>query len=61
MAGADITSGLPRVEELFEARSPRGAAVLSEISGKAEIIETPEGEPAARRRDRGKKESQRPE
>ena len=43
VAGADITSGLPRVEELFEARSPRGAAVLSEISGKAEIIETPEG------------------
>ena len=35
VAGADITSGLPRVEELFEARSPRGAAVLSEISGKA--------------------------
>jgi DNA-directed RNA polymerase subunit beta' len=33
VAGADITSGLPRVEELFEARSPRGAAVLSEISG----------------------------
>ena len=28
VAGADITSGLPRVEELFEARSPRGAAVL---------------------------------
>jgi len=46
VAGADITSGLPRVEELFEARSPRGAAVLSEISGKAEIIETPEGRTA---------------
>ena len=46
VAGADITSGLPRVEELFEARSPRGAAVLSEISGKAEIIEAPEGRTA---------------
>ena len=46
VAGADITSGLPRVEELFEARSPRGAAVLSEISGRAEILETPEGRTA---------------
>ena len=43
VAGADITSGLPRVEELFEARSPRGAAVLSEISGTASIIDTTEG------------------
>jgi DNA-directed RNA polymerase subunit beta' len=31
--GADITQGLPRVEELFEARSPKSAAILSEISG----------------------------
>ena len=43
VAGSDITSGLPRVEELFEARSPKGAAVLSEISGQAELIEGPEG------------------
>ena len=43
VAGSDITSGLPRVEELFEARSPKGAAVLSEISGHAELIEGPEG------------------
>ncbi len=43
VAGSDITSGLPRVEELFEARSPKGAAVLSEISGSVEIIETGEG------------------
>ena len=42
VAGSDITSGLPRVEELFEARAPKGAAVLSEISGTAEIIETSE-------------------
>src|SRR5439155_16384064 len=33
----DITQGLPRVEELFEARSPRGNAILSEIEGKVEI------------------------
>ena len=39
---ADITSGLPRVEELFEARVPRGVAVLTEIDGTAEVIETDE-------------------
>src|SRR5205823_11431664 len=33
----DITQGLPRVEELFEARSPRGNAILSEIEGQVEI------------------------
>jgi DNA-directed RNA polymerase subunit beta' len=43
VAGSDITSGLPRVEELFEARSPRGAAILSEISGTVDIIETSDG------------------
>ena len=43
IAGADITSGLPRVEELFEARSPKGEAVLSEIDGVLEINETAEG------------------
>ena len=42
IAGEDITSGLPRVEELFEARVPKGMALISEIDGKAEIIE---GEP----------------
>ncbi len=38
----DITSGLPRVEEIFEARPPHGAAVLSEIAGKVVIHETKE-------------------
>ncbi len=38
VAGLDITSGLPRVEELFEARSPRGQAYLSDIDGHVEII-----------------------
>ncbi len=33
VAGGDITQGLPRVEELFEARKPRGLAVITEISG----------------------------
>ncbi len=43
VAGVDITSGLPRVEELFEARAPKGQAVLSEIDGVAEILESPDG------------------
>ncbi|UCC60233.1 MAG: DNA-directed RNA polymerase subunit beta' [Dehalococcoidia bacterium] len=43
VAGLDITSGLPRVEELFEARAPKGQAVISEIEGKVEIIRTEEG------------------
>ncbi|MBR1988727.1 MAG: DNA-directed RNA polymerase subunit beta', partial [Clostridia bacterium] len=36
-ASADITTGLPRVEEIFEARNPKGAAVLCEIGGKVKI------------------------
>ena len=37
---ADITQGLPRVEELFEARKPKGLAVITEIDGKVKISET---------------------
>lgn len=40
VAGADITQGLPRVEELFEARKPKGLAVITEVSGRVEIDET---------------------
>ncbi len=36
---ADITQGLPRVEELFEARKPKGLAIVSEIAGKVSISE----------------------
>ena len=43
IAGIDITSGLPRVEELFEARSPKGEAVLSEIEGIVEVKEALDG------------------
>ncbi len=43
VVGLDITSGLPRVEELFEARSPKGQAVISEIDGVAEVIQSDEG------------------
>ena len=40
VAGADITQGLPRVEELFEARKPKGLAIISEIAGTVELQET---------------------
>jgi DNA-directed RNA polymerase subunit beta' len=40
VAGDDITQGLPRVEELFEARKPKGLAVISEIAGKVTINDT---------------------
>ena len=39
VAGDDITQGLPRVEELFEARRPKGVAIISEITGKVRITE----------------------
>jgi DNA-directed RNA polymerase subunit beta' len=39
VAGADITHGLPRVVEIFEARNPKGAATLAAIAGKVEIEE----------------------
>jgi DNA-directed RNA polymerase subunit beta' len=38
VAGVDITQGLPRVEELFEARIPKGKAIISEIDGELEVI-----------------------
>ena len=40
VAGDDITQGLPRVEELFEARKPKGVAIVSEIGGRVAISET---------------------
>ncbi|MER2000380.1 MAG: DNA-directed RNA polymerase subunit beta', partial [Lysinibacillus sp.] len=39
VAGSDITQGLPRIQEIFEARNPKGQAVISEISGKVTEIE----------------------
>ena len=44
VVGLDITSGLPRIVELFEARNPKGKSVLSSIQGKVKSIDTtPEG------------------
>ncbi|MBD5560075.1 MAG: DNA-directed RNA polymerase subunit beta' [Clostridia bacterium] len=39
VAGDDITQGLPRVEELFEARKPRRNAIITEISGRASVVD----------------------
>ena len=38
-SGSDITQGLPRIEELFEARRPKGLAIISEIAGRVSIVE----------------------
>ena len=43
VAGDDITHGLPRVQELFEARSPKGKAVLTEVGGPVRVVEDAEG------------------
>ena len=39
-SGSDITQGLPRIEELFEARKPKGLAIISEIGGKVTVSDT---------------------
>ncbi len=41
----DITGGLPRVSELFEARKPKDSAIISEIDGVVKIVSTPKGTP----------------
>jgi DNA-directed RNA polymerase subunit beta' len=43
VAGADITHGLPRVVEIFEARNPKGAAKLAPVSGRVDVEETDRG------------------
>ena len=43
VVGLDITSGLPRIEELFEARTPKGQAITSEIDGTADVIQDETG------------------
>mgnify|MGYP002968315018 CR=1 FL=1 len=40
VAGDDITQGLPRVEELFEARKPKGLAIISEFAGRVTLKDT---------------------
>ncbi|MBI2914535.1 MAG: DNA-directed RNA polymerase subunit beta' [Firmicutes bacterium] len=40
VAGEDITAGLPRVEELFEARKPKGQAIITEVDGRVRVVES---------------------
>lgn len=53
----DITTGLPRVEELFEARNPKGCAVLAEHEGKVKIVEKDGKRDVIVKRDDGSEES----
>ncbi len=43
IAAEDITSGLPRVVELFEVRSPKGLAPITEVGGTVKVLQTPQG------------------
>ncbi len=52
----DITQGLPRVEELFEARKPKGLAVISEISGRVHLDESKKRREAVVSNDEGESE-----
>ncbi|MDD5288081.1 MAG: DNA-directed RNA polymerase subunit beta' [Dehalococcoidales bacterium] len=44
VVGLDITTGLPRVEELFEARTPKNQAIISEINGVVEVTQADDGQ-----------------
>ena len=44
VAGEDITHGLPRVVELFEARTPKGKAIMAEVGGPIQIVDDEEGQ-----------------
>ncbi len=56
VAGEDITQGLPRVEELFEARKPKGLAVISSIAGEVSINDTKKRREVIIRNDAGEAE-----
>ncbi len=57
VAGDDITQGLPRVEELFEARKPKRLAIMAEIGGKVTISETKKKREVTVRNDNGEAET----
>jgi DNA-directed RNA polymerase subunit beta' len=59
VVGLDITQGLPRVEELFEARTPKAISPVSEIAGKVTISETEEGSRVLRVRTTSKPHEER--
>ncbi len=57
VAGDDITQGLPRVEELFEARTPKGQAVISELTGTVHLTESKNVRKARIKTDDGRKKT----
>ena len=57
VAGDDITQGLPRVEELFEGRTPKGQAIISERTGKADVVEKKNSKKVVIRSEDGKKKT----
>ncbi len=59
VVGADITQGLPRVEELVEARTPKVASPISEIAGKVTVVENEDGSTMIRVRTTSKPHEER--
>ncbi len=57
VAGDDITQGLPRVEELFEARTPKGQAIVTELSGQVNIVEKGNSYKAVIKTDEGRQKT----
>ncbi len=57
VAGDDITQGLPRVEELFEARSPKGQAVVTELSGQVNLVKKRNSYKAVIKTDEGRQKT----
>jgi DNA-directed RNA polymerase subunit beta' len=57
VAGDDITQGLPRVEELFEARSPKGQAIVTELSGQVNLVEKTNSFKAVIKTDEGRQKT----
>ncbi len=57
VAGDDITQGLPRVEELFEGRTPKGQAIITEKAGKAKIIKKKNSKRIVIKDEEGKKKT----
>lgn len=57
VAGDDITQGLPRVEELFEARTPKGQAIMADMSGTVRIVEKKNSRKIIIEGDEGKKKT----
>ncbi|GAB6099841.1 DNA-directed RNA polymerase subunit beta' [Halanaerocella petrolearia] len=57
VAGDDITQGLPRVEELFEARSPKGQAIVTALSGEVNIVENNKSHKAVIKTEEGRQKT----